>query len=534
MRSRPGNERWGTSVRAEPADKAGGKPEDKPGDKTREKPGDEPGNKAGGKSGAAQLLRRWPLSKELEVVSRALAATLAPETAGDREPSAALPEQLHRAKMELLQAETASQQRSAHTPMSDSDSSRVLREMAAGAMRRWGHLGALVQAMQSRPEQINRANLSAEVAHRLADALLRVALHCLESEPDKAHRIVDQAVECAKRVAPGSAAYINAILRRFGREREALLAKVKDQPIARWNFPPWWIESLQREYPAAWEQVLTAALSPSPLTLRVNRRRTSRPALLRRLLESGHQPKLPGHPHTPSTGALGKLWLEDAIVLDPSTSPLVLPGFDAGHFSVQDLAAQQAGHLLELADGQRVLDACAAPGGKTAQMLELADCEVHAWDVSAHRLRRLETNLLRLGLGAQVHRADLLEARSLPKTPALFDRILLDAPCSASGIAGRHPEIRWRRHPEELREHHQRQQAMLAALWPRLAPGGLLLFATCSVFPEEGRDVIAAFGGQRPRLFDAETTRIWALLPRRDEELQHDGFFYASLRKRQF
>lgn len=480
---------------------------------------------------APQAQGRWPLHQEMEVVSRALVATLATTAAGDGEASASLPAHLHREKMALLRG-----------PDPHTDSARVLREMAAGAMRQWGRLGALVQAMQTR--RTSPVERSAEVSVHLADALLRLGLHCLEANPDRAHRIVDQAVDCAKRIAPGSAGYINALLRRFGREREALVARVLEEPLARWNFPLWWIEKLQHEYPQRWQQVLAAAQGPSPLTLRVNRRACSREAYLRRLVEAGFRPDapqggpgaLPGLHSVPVArpGSPGRvLRVEDAIFLDPASNPVVLPGYNEGLFSVQDLAAQQAGWLLEPEDGLRVLDACAAPGGKTSHLLELADCEVHAWDVSLHRLKRAETNLRRLGLQAHWRRADLLAARGLPEGPSHFERILLDAPCSASGIAGRHPEIRWRRQPGELLAHHKLQRAMLEALWPRLAPGGLLLYATCSVFAEEGREVVAAFAAQTPDLCEAQSPEGWALLPCRDGGLMHDGFYYARLRKRQ-
>jgi len=483
-----------------------------------------------------QALDRWPLSWEMEVVARALAATLDAGARGDREDAAGLPEQLYRQKTALLHHHR--EQRSAPFLVQESDSTRALREMAAGAMRHWGRLGALVQAMQNRRGQADGSSVQP------VEALLRLGVHCLEAEPDKAHRIVDQAVECAKRLAPASAAYVNAVLRRFGREREALLARVLDEPVARWNFPPWWIENQQGAYPQQWQQVLGAAQYPAPLTLRVNRRRSTREAYLERLRGAGLQPlvaeagitagtRIPGE-RLPPTGYLraDDLCARDAIFLPPSVHPALLPGYEEGWFSVQDLAAQQAGWLLEPAEGLCILDACAAPGGKTSHLLELADCEVHAWDVSAHRLRRAQANLQRLGLHAHLRRVDLLDPRSLPAKPAFFDRILLDAPCSASGLAGRHPEIRWRRRPEELSAHQKLQRDMLEVLWQRLAPGGLLLFATCSVFPQEGCEVIAAFAAQPETGREIAECRAWTLLPSRDGPAPHDGFYYARLGKR--
>jgi 16S rRNA (cytosine967-C5)-methyltransferase len=360
-------------------------------------------------------------------------------------------------------------------------------------------------------------------------ALQMVALSVL-LVPGHRHEavLVDQAVAAA-RLDPATRAaapFLNATLRRFLREREALLAAVLREPEARWNHPSWWIDQLRADHPQAWEAVLEAGNAPPPMTLRVNVRRVAVQVCLERLRAEGIGAQRIG---------------PQALRLDAPCDVRQLPGFAEGHLSVQDLAAQLAAPLLDVAPGQRVLDACAAPGGKTAHLLELADCALTAIDADAGRLARVSENLARLGLAARVLPADAARpADWWDGRP--FDRILVDAPCSASGIVRRHPEIRWLRRRRDLATLSARQSQMLSALWPLLAPGGKLLFATCSVFRAEGEQVAAGFCEAHPeaqRLAlrwrwpdDGRESAIGQLLPGASELPDHDGFFFASLRKR--
>ena len=475
------------------------------------------------KPAAAKALgKRWGLSWELQAVSIALHASLDPQA----QHAAGLPEQLHRARLQVMQG----------LGPQDADSSRVLREMASGTLRRWGLLRQL-QALMSRREP-GLDNLT------LSDCLLRLSLSWMIEQPNKIAMVVDQAVECAKRITPRTAQYTNALLRRFSREQEALMARAQANDEATWNVPCWWLDALRNAYPEDWPRVLKAAAMPAPVSIRVNRQKTSAEHLLAAFAEQGFVAKPFAIPQGSDKGDVSQspkpsiassspsLHTGDALYLHPATDPKLLSGFAEGFFSVQDLAAQQAAWLMDLADGMRVLDACAAPGGKTGHILELASCELHAWDVSAKRLERLAENLGRLHHQAKLARVDLLGKENLPAPEGFFDRILLDAPCSASGIIGRHPEIRWRRQAEALSQHEAQQIAMLCRLWPLLKPGGMLLFVTCSIFPQEGRKPVESF---LSRYVDARLeplTGFSPLLPSCDESLQHDGFYFARLRKR--
>jgi len=342
------------------------------------------------------------------------------------------------------------------------------------------------------------------------------------------HTVVNQAVDAARqdRNTHRQAAFINACLRRFMRERDALLADVAGQPVARWNHPAWWIERLQRDHPGQWQAILAANNQPGPMVLRINRRRISRADYLQALQAMGL-----------SARAIG----EDGLVLDAPQPVERLPGFSQGHCSVQDGAAQMAGGLLlagrEWTAADRVLDACAAPGGKTAHLLERAELDLLALDVDARRCVRIHDNLHRLGLSAEVQCADAGQ-------PAVwwdgqpFEAILLDAPCTASGIVRRHPDVRWLRRAADVDALVAIQRQLLEALWPLLKPGGRLLYCTCSVFRAEGSDQVQAF---LERHTDAALQASPGhLLPGTviaDGEFNenvpggYDGFFYARIDK---
>jgi 16S rRNA (cytosine967-C5)-methyltransferase len=368
-----------------------------------------------------------------------------------------------------------------------------------------------------------------------ADALLCTALALswdAARSPYEPFTLVDQAVEAAKRDPKirAQASFINACLRRFLRERDELVAATDHEPVAQWNHPRWWIERVKRDHPRDWQRVLTADHSQAPMTLRVNMRKGDREACLQKLQLAGWR----GHP----VGASG-------IQLDRARPVQQIPGFLEGECSVQDAAAQLAAPLLlnglsrSGAGPLRVLDACAAPGGKTAHLLEIAagEVEVTALEVDAARSRRIGETLARLGLTAPIAVADAAR----PQTwwdGVPFDAILLDAPCTASGIVRRHPDVRWLRRESDIEQLALRQAMLLAALWPLVRPGGRLLYCTCSVFREEGAHQIEAFFARNT---DAHLLPSPGhLLPRTsgnaygvpDNPLgDHDGFFYALLEK---
>ncbi len=385
--------------------------------------------------------------------------------------------------------------------------------------------------------QAVRAALAPKTPPPRVDALLTSALALLwpvPAPPYPDHTLVDQAVTAARHRTPAAANFVNAVLRRFLRERAALVQAAQHAPVAAWNHPAWWIDRVRQDWPAQWQSVLTSANDHPPMTLRVNARRATAQQYVDRLAAMGRAAWASTDP------ALGG----QVVVLDKPCPVTQLPGFAEGEVSVQDASAQRAAPLLlgprGLLSGARVLDACAAPGGKTAHLLECADLDVLALDSDAQRLTRVQDTLQRLGLRAEMRAADArLTSAWWDGRP--FDAILLDAPCTASGIVRRHPDIRWLRRPEDVMALARVQSEMLAALWPLLKPGGRLLYATCSVFKAEGQEQIDAFlqriGPAGARLDPASPGH---LLPLPDNGAQpaglrgpvlSDGFFYALIHK---
>ena len=358
--------------------------------------------------------------------------------------------------------------------------------------------------------------------------------------PYAAHTLVDQAVTAARQRVPAAAKFINAVLRRFLREQEALVAQALQQPMARHQHPVWWIDRLQQDWPGQAHALMAAANAPAPMELRVNARRGSTAAYLQRLSAVG----LSAQPVSdPAYGG-------QALVLDQACPVHALPGFADGDVSVQDLSAQRAGPLLLGGDGPgtlpllpagaRVLDACAAPGGKTAQLLERADLDLLALDADPARLQRVRQSLDRLRLPATGSTVQLqaADARDVAAwwDGRRFDAILLDAPCTASGIVRRHPDVRWLRRPADVAALAATQAQLLDALWPLLAPGGRLLYATCSLFRAEGTHQIDAFlqrhAMQQPRLATASPGHLLGVPDNPDSPAAGpagDGFFYALI-----
>nr|WP_296486283.1 16S rRNA (cytosine(967)-C(5))-methyltransferase RsmB [Rhodoferax sp.] len=365
-----------------------------------------------------------------------------------------------------------------------------------------------------------------------ADALLCTALAlawCDQEAPYEAFTLVNQTVEAAKRSAATQpqARFINACLRRFLRERDTLVQLTDQNPVALWNHPAWWIKRLQKDWPGQWQSILAANNRHAPMTLRVNCRRSSVLLYLQALKEAGLNASAAG-----SSG----------VTLEQARPVLALPGFAEGVFSVQDAAAQLAAPLLVsglTATGSlQILDACAAPGGKTAHLLEITDGRVTALDVDPLRCERIHHTLQRLGLEARVLVADAAKV-SAWWDGQLFDAILLDAPCSASGIVRRHPDVRWLRRESDIAQLVAIQARLLKALWQVLKPGGRLLYCTCSVFRAEGEDQIETFLAHNTEAFLLPSPGH--LLPANGANADavpdnpigdHDGFYYALLEKR--
>jgi 16S rRNA (cytosine967-C5)-methyltransferase len=334
------------------------------------------------------------------------------------------------------------------------------------------------------------------------------------------YAVVDHAVRCAATLGkPQASGLINAVLRNFLRKREALLAKASLKDSGRYAYPTWWVDKLRNQYPRNATDILAAGNLHPPLTLRVNRRRTTRDDYLQLLAR-----------HEIAATAAGN----EGVTLVRAIAVERLPGFADGLVSVQDAAAQQAAPLLDAQPGMRVLDACAAPGGKTTHLLEIADIELTALDHDAARLERVRQNLQRLGLHAAVVVGDAANTAAWWDGRP-FERILADVPCSASGVVRRHPDIKWLRRAGDVAKFAQQQKVMLDSLWRLLASGGKLLYTTCSIFLEENSLQVADFltrhadAKQLPLcgVHTLEGTPDGQLLP--DDE--HDGFFYALLQK---
>ncbi|MDP6437664.1 MAG: 16S rRNA (cytosine(967)-C(5))-methyltransferase RsmB [Gammaproteobacteria bacterium] len=311
-------------------------------------------------------------------------------------------------------------------------------------------------------------------------ALISTGLFALRDARRPDYAVVSTTVDAAVSLGkPGMRGAVNAILRRYLREQDSVLAKVDEYPDAHWLHPEWLIERVSADWPDDWETLLEAGSRQAPMWLRVNLARTDRNSWLDRLAKSGVA-KGTAHPE-----------LDAALVLDRPVGVNELPGFEAGEVSVQDAASQFAAPLLRPEPGMRVLDACAAPGGKTAHILEHCPelAGLVAVDRSQPRLRRMRENLDRLGLTATVIQGDAADPDGWWDGEP-FDRILLDAPCSATGVMRRHPDIAFLRRPGDIQALAGQQEQMLAQLWPLLKPGGRLVYSTCSVLREENEAVV--------------------------------------------
>ena len=379
----------------------------------------------------------------------------------------------------------------------------ALLDLCYGTLRRYGRAQAIVLALSHKGAPEPRVQ-----------ALLWCALYALDCGRYAEYTVVDQAVRaCALLEQWPARGYVNGMLRGYLRSREALERRIAADPQARFQHPGWWIAALEKAYPQQWQEILQAGNTHPPMCLRINRRRTDLQTYRQRLAQAG----IPARPEG-----------EHGLLLDKPVPVDRLPGFAEGLVSVQDAGAQRCAGLLDLHDGQHVLDACAAPGGKSAHLLESAQLRLLALESDPARAARIAPGLARLGLEARVQVADCTVPGSWWDGQP-FDRVLADVPCTASGIARRHPDIKWLRRAEDVAAFARRQAAILDALWRVLAPGGKLLYVTCSVFPEENGMVLDGFCARAPQ------ARRLALPAGSPEQLlpcaRHDGFFYGLLEK---
>jgi len=381
----------------------------------------------------------------------------------------------------------------------------ALQDLCYGTLRYYGRLVFMMDNLLERPVQESPLR-----------CLLLVALYQLQYTKASQHAIVDQAVRATKSINGAASGLVNAVLRNFLRKQQALQEAADQRDESRYAYPQWWVAALKAQYGEQAAAILEAGNLHPPMTLRVNTRLTT-VAEYRTLLAEQDIPALPVEP--------------DALKLERPVGVERLPGFAEGLVSVQDAGAQYAAQFLDVKDGMRVLDACSAPGGKSAHLLESADIELVSLDKDEQRLQRVRENMQRLRLEARVVCGDAATPQDWwdGKT---FQRILADVPCSASGVVRRHPDIKWLRRPEDIESFAQQQLQILNALWPLLARDGKLLYATCSIFARENNSVLEEFLGQH-----ADAVRIDLFAPgMTDGQLlpndEHDGFFYALLHKK--
>ena len=397
----------------------------------------------------------------------------------------------------------------AQKALADKDGA-LLQELCFGVMRTLPQLEALIGKLMERP-------LTGK--QRVLHYLIMVGLYQVLYTRVPAHAALAETVAGAEVLKRANLkGLINGVLRQFQRQQEALIAEVDQGPQRYWH-PGWLLKRLQAAWPEQWQQIVEANNQRPPMWLRVNRQHHSREAWLA-LLQAEEKAAFTGD--TP-----------DALRLESPAPVSQLPGFDQGWVTVQDLSAQRCALLLEPQDNERILDLCAAPGGKTTHILEIAPkANVLAVDIDEQRLSRVHENLQRLGMQAEVRQGDGRKPEDWCGEQQ-FDRILLDAPCSATGVIRRHPDIKWLRRDRDIAELASLQREILQAVWPRLKSGGTMIYATCSILPEENHQQIAAFLAEHD---DAIAEKLpqgeingWQVFPSVDGG---DGFFYAKLMKK--
>ena len=392
-----------------------------------------------------------------------------------------------------------------------------VKELVFGVCRWHYRLEAISEQLISKP---------LKPKEREVKALVLLGLYQLIYTRVKPHAAVSETAEAARKLnKKWAVGLINAVLRRFQREQEALLEQADQQEQARFSHPTWLLKRLKRAWPDDWQKIAEAANGRPPMSLRIQTSRIGLQQYQKQLMDAGFEAEMVSG-------------IADGLVLGIPVDAQTLPGFAEGQVSVQDCGAQLAAHLMQLEPGQKVLDACAAPGGKSCHMLELmqGDIELTAIDVDATRLKRVSENLKRLNLTARVAVGDAASPAGDWAMEAYYDRILLDVPCSATGVIRRHPDIKLLRRAGDIDKLVILQQKIVAAIWPLLKPGGMLLYATCSLLPEENEDQVARFienqSDAKVRAIEAD----WGVqrsvgrqtLPGQETM---DGFYYARLEK---
>ncbi len=400
----------------------------------------------------------------------------------------------------------------------------LTQDLSYSCLRHYGELKALINPLLQKPLKDPWLN-----------HLLLICIYQLRYETAQSFTVVDQAVKAASKTnLPWAKGLVNAVLRNFLRQQSSLIEQAQLDDVARYSYPQWWVNKIKNQYPQQWQNILQAGNEHPPMVLRINVRKTTQQAYQQLLSDAGHVATMLG---------------DVALLLEKPVPVEQLPRFSEGWVSVQDYGAQLAATLLDVQDNMRVLDACCAPGGKTGHLLETADINMSALDHDEMRLKRVAENLSRLNLNADLKLGDA--SKSDWWDGQMFDRILADVPCTASGVVRRHVDIKWLRREADVASFTQQQALILSSLWQMLVKGGKLLYVTCSIFHEENQAQIDNFLKNN---LDAERV-TFNLASKTASELQihlqqastqknnmedrqllpckqHDGFFYALLQKR--
>lgn len=396
----------------------------------------------------------------------------------------------------------------------DEKDKSLLRQICFGTARNYPKLQLIADALLERPIRKSDTHIQ---------ALLLVGLYQLLEMRIPSHAAISETVEAAHQLdAQRATGLLNAILRRFDREKDQIIETLYDEPIFLFNHPSWFIEKLKHNWPLFWQEILTQNNHQAPMTIRINEQHVSRETYLSILADI-------------DISAIPCVYSEHGITLTSAVDVTNLPGFDDGHVSVQDEAAQLSASLIAAEEGEHILDACAAPGGKLCHLLESAKgITVDALEISAKRADRIHENLERLKLNARLIIGDASTDEWWNSTP--YDKILVDAPCSATGVIRRNPDIKILRKAEEILVISNLQLKILNNLWEMLKNGGTLVYATCSIFPQENERLIERFLKQHEDASHIPINAIWGVERPYGRQLfpqpnGHDGFFYATLKK---
>ena len=383
----------------------------------------------------------------------------------------------------------------------------AIQDISYGVLRFYGQLDTLLSLLLKKP--LKKQDIR---------CLLLVGLYQLQYSKASSYAVVNHAVSASLNLSYGKGAkgLINAVLREFIRQRETLLITASTKEVGKYSHPQWWIDKLRGQYPKDYSAVLGSNNQRPPMALRVNQSKIGVLEYLNQLNDHNLSAQI--------------VW-NNVLILEHPVAVEKLPGFTTGMVSVQDAGAQLAAPFLDAHDGMRVLDACAAPGGKSGHLLELADIDLTALDNSPARLALVKQNFTRLTF--KKYRIVCGDA-SIPSEwwdGKLFDRILADVPCSASGVVRRHPDIKWLRRPSDIIQFTSIQQRILNALWQTLARDGKLLYVTCSIFFEENKLQVEEFLLHHSDARIVPLTMVEALDGQLLPSSQHDGFFYTLLQK---